>query len=81
MAAPGFDPSDAVSFWDTVNGQDWAACERVQRAIGSRGFRGGRFSDMEGAIHLLSATFARSYLEGRVVSVDRVLEGFAVPAT
>ena len=27
MAKPGFDPSDAVEFWDLVNRQDWAICE------------------------------------------------------
>lgn len=72
IASPGFDASDAIEFWDTVNGQDWQACERVQRAIGSRGFRGGRFSDMEGTIHRLSAMFARSYLEGRIVRSEEL---------
>jgi Rieske 2Fe-2S family protein len=81
MAAPGFDPSDAVSFWDAVNRQDWAACERVQRAIGSRGFRGGRFSDMEDTVHLLSATFARSYLRGELVPVDQALAEVPLPAS
>jgi Rieske 2Fe-2S family protein len=72
MAAEGFDPGDAVGFWDLVNSQDWRACERVQAGIGSRGFRGGRFSDLEGTIHRLSAMFARSYLEGRVARADEV---------
>ncbi|MBV8373857.1 MAG: aromatic ring-hydroxylating dioxygenase subunit alpha, partial [Candidatus Eremiobacteraeota bacterium] len=27
---PGFDPSDAVEFWDLINRQDWAICESVQ---------------------------------------------------
>src|SRR3954449_13215615 len=27
MAAEGFDPQDAVAFWDTVNRQDWRVCE------------------------------------------------------
>ena len=72
MAADGFDPSDAIDFWDTVNRQDWEACERVQRGIGSRGFRGGRYSGMEDTIHWLAALFARSYLEGRIVRADQV---------
>ena len=29
MAQPGFDPTDAVEFWDTVNRQDWEVCELV----------------------------------------------------
>ena len=32
---PGFDPSFAVDFWDLTNRQDWAACESVQRGLGS----------------------------------------------
>ena len=70
--APGFDPNDAVGFWDRVNRQDWAACERVQRGIGSRGFRGGRFSELENTVHALQALLARCYLEGGVVTADRV---------
>jgi len=72
MSTDPFDPSDAIDFWDLVNRQDWEACRRVQRGIGSRGFRGGRFSDLEGTIHALAALFARSYLEGRVVRADEV---------
>ena len=70
IEAKDFDPADAVEFWDLVNGQDWKACERVQLGIGSRGFAGGRFSDLEGTIHDLAALLARSYLEGRLVSAD-----------
>jgi Rieske 2Fe-2S family protein len=66
-ASSSFDPDDAISFWDTVNRQDWEACRRVQLGIGSRGFRGGRFSDLEGSVHALESLFARSYLEGRIV--------------
>ena len=34
MERPGFDPSDAVDFWDLINRQDWAICEEVQRGLG-----------------------------------------------
>jgi Rieske 2Fe-2S family protein len=36
MQKPGFDPSDAVEFWDLINRQDWAICEEVQRGLSSR---------------------------------------------
>ena len=36
MAKDDFDPSDAIDFWDLVNRQDWAVCERVQRGISAR---------------------------------------------
>jgi Rieske 2Fe-2S family protein len=70
--APGFDPADAIEFWDLVNLQDWAACERVQRGLASKGFRGGRYSDMEGTIHRLAGLFALSYLRGRVARADEL---------
>ncbi len=49
MAKPGFDPTDAVEFWDLVNRQDWAICESVQRGMGSRVFRTGYYAPMESA--------------------------------
>jgi len=44
---PGFDPSDAADFWDTVNRQDWAICESVQRGMSSRAYTTGWFAPME----------------------------------
>jgi len=42
---PNFDPSDAFEFWDVINQQDWAICERVQQGMGaavhSTGYLGG----------------------------------------
>jgi Rieske 2Fe-2S family protein len=47
MAKPGFDPSDAVDFWDIVNRQDWAICERVQAGMQSQFFDRGYYAPME----------------------------------
>jgi Rieske 2Fe-2S family protein len=44
---PGFDPSDAVDFWDLVNRQDWTVCEAVQEGIRARVHRHGYFAPME----------------------------------
>lgn len=44
---PDFDPSDAADFWDVVNRQDWAICERVQRGMMSKFFTHGFFAPME----------------------------------
>ncbi len=49
MTGDGFDPVDAVDFWDTVNRQDWAICERVQRGMTSRHFTRGWYAPMEDA--------------------------------
>ena len=44
---PGFDPADAVDFWDLVNRQDWQACRLVQRGMTSRRFTTGFYAPME----------------------------------
>ena len=47
MERPGFDPSDAVEFWDLVNRQDWKICEQVQDGMSSRKFTFGYLAPME----------------------------------
>ncbi len=47
LDGPGFDPSDAVTFWDLVNRQDWQICERVQDGMSSRRFAFGYLAPME----------------------------------
>jgi Rieske 2Fe-2S family protein len=58
MEAPGFDPSDAVEFWDLTNRQDWAINELTQQGTGSRAYVPGPYSNAEG----LLAAFDRHYL-------------------
>lgn len=62
MAQSGFDPADAVSFWDTVNRQDWHVCELVQRGIGSRGYRPGRYTEVEHTVHAFDQLVTDAYL-------------------
>jgi len=47
MARADFDPADAVEFWDLINRQDWAICERVQAGTRSRVHRFGYYAPME----------------------------------
>jgi glycine betaine catabolism A len=47
MKKPGFDPSDAVDFWDLVNRQDWEICKRVQQGTQSRVHQFGYYAPME----------------------------------
>ena len=47
MDKADFDPSDAVDFWDLVNRQDWAICERVQQGMGARVHERGVYAPME----------------------------------
>ena len=62
VAADGFDPSWAVSFWDLTNRQDWRACESVQRGAASRGYRQGPLGWGEGAVRDFLTIVARAYL-------------------
>jgi Rieske 2Fe-2S family protein len=55
---PGFDPQDAVSFWDETNRQDWNICERSQLGISSRAYEPGPYSPREG----ISAAWDRAFL-------------------
>ena len=47
MKTRGFDPSDAVDFWDLINRQDWSICEKVQAGLSSRVHRFGYYAPME----------------------------------
>jgi len=44
---PGFDPWDAVEFWDITNRQDWGICESVQCGMRSRVHQHGYYAPME----------------------------------
>jgi Rieske 2Fe-2S family protein len=47
ISMPGFDASDAVEFWDLINRQDWAICERVQLGMQCRMHQFGYYAPME----------------------------------
>lgn len=47
IAKPGFDPSDAIDFWDLVNRQDWGICASVQSGMSSQRFEYGYYAPME----------------------------------
>ena len=49
MEADGFDPQDAVGFWDQVNREDWDVCEITQRGHGgARRSIAGRYTERGG---------------------------------
>jgi hypothetical protein len=66
MAQPGFDPSDAVDFWDLTNRQDWAVCERQQEGTRSRSYVPGRYSLMEDMVHSFDLMAADRYADDGV---------------
>jgi Rieske 2Fe-2S family protein len=55
---PGYNPNDAVEFWDMTNRQDWHVCELSQRGITSRAYQPGPYSPRES----MPAAWDREYL-------------------
>jgi glycine betaine catabolism A len=47
MKKPGFNPNDAVEFWDLTNKQDWQLSDLAQRGISSKGYQPGPYSNRE----------------------------------
>src|SRR6266700_1805409 len=60
---PGFDPDDAVRFWDETNRQDWHICEQSHAGIASRAYQPGPYSPREGIVAAWDREFLRA-LEG-----------------
>jgi Rieske 2Fe-2S family protein len=58
IADEGFDPSDAVEFWDLTNRQDWYVCEQTHLGVSSRSYEPGPYANAEGLLH----AFDRRYL-------------------
>ena len=63
IAGPGFDPSDAIEFWDTVNRQDWYVCGLTQKGVGTTGYSAGRYSAEESDVHAFDRMVAERYIE------------------
>jgi Rieske 2Fe-2S family protein len=63
VAADGFDPTDAVEFWDQVNREDWHVCALAQRGMASSRFVPGRYTIQEGDVHEFDVMVAERYLE------------------
>ena len=70
MAAEGFDPSDAVGFWDQVNREDWHVCEITQKGMASRGFEPGRYTSEEFDVHEFDVMVADRYMEALAGAVE-----------
>lgn len=70
IAKPGFDPSDAIGFWDLVNKQDWAICESVAAGMRSRAFTHGYYAPMEDA-SLDIRRYLAAHLGDDAVAIER----------
>jgi len=63
MRKRGFDASDAVSFWDQVNREDWHVCRLAQLGMSSRHYEPGRYTSQEDDVHEFDVMVADRYLE------------------
>jgi Rieske 2Fe-2S family protein len=62
LAPTGASLDEAIALWDVTNRQDWAACESVQRGLGSGRAVPGPLVPREDAVHGVVQWFARQYL-------------------
>jgi Rieske 2Fe-2S family protein len=67
-AADGFDPSDAIGFWDQVNREDWRVCRLTQLGMGVPGFTPGRYTTQEGDVHDFDRMVADRYHDALVTA-------------
>jgi Rieske 2Fe-2S family protein len=74
IASPGFDPSDAVAFWDLTNRQDWHVCELQQRGTRSSSWTAGRYSNQEPSVHAFDLMAVDRYAQDGVESQRTVRE-------
>jgi Rieske 2Fe-2S family protein len=65
IAAPDFDPSAAIEFWDLTNRQDWKVCEMQQTGTRSRSWTAGRYANTEASVHAFDLLCADRYAEVR----------------
>jgi glycine betaine catabolism A len=78
-AMPGFDPSDAVAFWDLTNRQDWHVCELQQRGTASSSWVAGRYSNQEASVHAFDRMVADRYAGDPISAARTVRERYDVP--
>jgi phenylpropionate dioxygenase-like ring-hydroxylating dioxygenase large terminal subunit len=79
IAAPDFDPSDAIAFWDLTNSQDWHVCELQQRGTRSQSWTAGRYSNQEPSVHAFDLMAVDRYANDGVNSQRTVRLRYDVP--
>jgi hypothetical protein len=79
IATSGFDPSDAIAFWDLTNRQDWHVCELQQRGTRSQSWVAGRYSNQEPSVHAFDLMAVDRYANDGVNSARTVRLRYDVP--
>jgi Rieske 2Fe-2S family protein len=60
--SPTLEADDVFRFWDRVNAEDRAICERQQKGVGSRAFEAATYSLVEEGVLAFDQRVARVYL-------------------
>jgi Rieske 2Fe-2S family protein len=61
IAAEGFDATDAITFWDKVNREDWHVCRLTQLGTTGRDYTPGRYTTQEADVHAFDLRVADRY--------------------
>ncbi len=61
---PTFDPTDVVAFWERINDEDRAICERQQIGMRSRAYVPSRYAAVEDGVHAFDRMVALAYGNG-----------------
>ena len=61
--SPALEAEDVFRFWDRVNAEDRAICERQQQGVGSRAFGAAVYSLVEEGVLAFDQRVARVYLD------------------
>ena len=60
IAAPDFDPSSAIEFWNMTNEQDWSVSRLSQKGIASHAYRPGPYAELESMIAAWDQEYLRA---------------------
>jgi Rieske 2Fe-2S family protein len=64
IAAPDFDPSGAIDFWNMTNEQDWEVSRLSQLGIASRAYTPGPYAELESMIAAWDREYVTALGEG-----------------
>ena len=73
--------TDVVAFWERVNAQDRAICERQQLGVRSRGYDPAGYARVEDGVHAFDRLVARRYAAALVEDIEDVEDDAPAPAS
>jgi Rieske 2Fe-2S family protein len=75
LVSAGTDTGYAVDFWERTNGQDWAACESVQRGVAVPGYVPGPLAPDESGLRAFLRLLTDAYREDRPLRTSADIAG------